>query len=178
MRRSLPVALALLAGCWPSIPEGQYVCERDQDCPPRWFCVDALCYSQPAERDASTDDAHAEDAGSCAPVSLAVNDLEAGATAELWLDFDAIPGEPETASHVCLTFDTDNPASARQLLLGAIQQIGFGPCGAMGTEGPWTICHPYVKPRGSTSVRVQNSPLTAGCQPGAMTDIELRFLCP
>lgn len=185
------LALSLLGACSPQVPEGQLVCADESECPPTWSCIEGLCYSRAldagSQMDAGADagrdagelaDAAADGGPTCTPASFPIRDLAESATDDLLLDFDALPGIAESAGRICLTFDTANPNSARHVLIGAVQQIGFGPCVAMGTEGPWTICHPYVKPRGMTSLRVDNSPLTAGCQVGAMTEATVEFPCP
>ena len=47
-------ALALAAGCQPTIPEGRYACAVDEDCPPEFVCrASARCYRTRADAGAA-----------------------------------------------------------------------------------------------------------------------------
>lgn len=67
----LPAVMGLvsLTACEPSIPEGRFACESDEDCPDELVCRTRVrrCFSSQADagpsRDAATSDAGPSDAG-------------------------------------------------------------------------------------------------------------------
>ncbi len=121
--------------------------------------------------DASTHD----DSAACGTFTYVLPDLPEHGQAVVWLDFDRI-ATPEV--QLCMSYVAPNVASGRSLYLGddPDRLIGFGPCGPW-TELRYEQCQ-TIENTGRTLARLENRPWSAGCQLGAMKDVQIAIRCP